>query len=176
MKTPWETAAVGKEFSHQTALFQWAAMARSFGDRAANEAFSYTKAGYAKELFDQGLSSPMPELEWLHAIKNQGHGDAIRGARSAAEGVRPGVFDVFLPVMRPSYDMRDVHAFEGGYPIDQCALFGGLYVELKRPGKNKVSDAQEAFQAYAREAGYAAEIVVGWEAARDVILRYLGRA
>jgi hypothetical protein len=62
-----------------------------------------------------------PQLAWLHHIPNGGsRGDtpasrAIRGARLAAEGVRPGVADIFLPA--PG---------RGG-----C----GLYIEMK--AKNK---------------------------------------
>lgn len=185
-KTPWEMADVGAEFSHQTALFAWAAMARMFGARAANDASSYTKAGYAKELCEQGLSEPIPELEWLHAIKNQGHGDAIRGGRSRAEGVRAGVFDVFLPVVtRFEYGENLTNARRFGGPGLEFSHgqwgFAGLYVELKTPDRKNhknggMSDEQLLFQAWALDQGYAAELAHGWEELRDTILRYLGRA
>src|ERR1051325_2497934 len=95
-KTPWEMAEVGSEFSHQTALFAWAAMARLFGPAIANQAESYAIAGYAKQAFERAYVLkgenvngiiPIVELKWLHAIKNQGHGDKVRGARSNAEGL-----------------------------------------------------------------------------------------
>lgn len=187
-KTPWEMAAVGAEFSHQSALFAWAAMARIFGVRAANDPLSYTKQGHA--LVTYGLPpgtytmtldgrSPHPEavheLKWLHAIKNQGHGDRVRGSRSKAEGVREGVFDVFLPVValrQPPWQNQ---------PGNGLPRLAGLYLELKTPDRinhknGGASDAQLEFQAFAREQGYAAEVVHGWEMARDVLLTYLGKS
>lgn len=163
-KTPWEMADVGAEFSHQTALFAWAAMARMFGDLAANDPKSYSVAGHAQKLALNGHGRPVPELKWLHAIKNQGHGDSVRGGRSKAEGVRAGVFDMFLPF--------PMARLSNGIVVER---FYGLYVELKKPGKHKTSDVQETFQSDIKAVGYAAEVCVGWEAARDVILRYLGR-
>lgn len=184
-KTPWEMAAVGDESSHQKALFAWAGMARMFGVRAANEGFSYTKAGYAKELLQQGLSEPIPELVWLHAIKNAEKGGAIRGAMAVAEGVRSGVFDVFLPVVtRFEYGENLTNARRFGGPGLEFSHgqwgFAGLYVELKTPDRKNhknggMSDEQLSFQAWALDQGYAAELAHGWEEMRDTILRYLGR-
>ncbi len=177
MKSPWETAAVGREFSEQTALFQWAAMATSFGLRAANDPLSYKVEGHAKAVFQSSWADQVPQLTWLHAIKNQGHGDAVRGARSAMEGVKAGVSDVFLPVPI-GYEVRysdQVAPFEGGLYGRDGRTYCGLYVELKRQGKNGgASDKQLEFQSDIRDSGYACEICVGWEAARDVILQYLG--
>lgn len=177
-KTPQEMADVGAEFSHQTALFAWAAMAIGWGVECAKWPEAYTKDGWARENFGDYAKNPhcVPELKWLHAIKNQGHGDAIRGGRSKAEGVKPGVFDTFLPVPREVQST----GFNGivsnsvsryNFPV-QC----GLYLELKKPGKNSTSKLQEDFQADMRALGYAAEVVVGWIEGRDTLLRYLGRA
>ena len=178
-KTPWEMAAVGNEFSDQSALFAWAAMAQSFGVTAANSPKSYTLPGFAKFTLDNlpaRFDDRLFQLKWLHAIKNQGHGDRIRGARSKAEGVRPGVFDVFLPVVCLKYHARP---FEGGqltHTHPDRWLYCGLYLELKRIKDGKPSDIQLEFQADMRAAGYAAEIAYGWEAACDTLLRYLGHA
>lgn len=171
-KTPWEMADVGAEFSHQTALFAWAAMARIFGPDLANDPNSYTMPGYARSACKR--DEPLPELEWLHAIKNQGHGDAIRGGRSRAEGVKAGVFDVFLPV--PVDLTHRMIRLEPLTTFKPYSVTCGLYVELKKPGKHKTSPEQLVFQAYAQRVGYSAVVCVGWEAARDAILRYLGRA
>lgn len=170
MKTPWEYAETGNEYSHQVALFQWANMAEMFGVLQANDPESYRVAGYAKRNWEERGGPLLPQLRWLHAIKNQGHGDAIRGAKSAAEGVKAGVFDVFLPVSVISWDAHGT----------TNPRFCGLYIELKRPdskgktaGKPRVEQLE--FQAYALEAGYQAEFVYGWLEARDCILRYLGK-
>src|SRR5438045_2390363 len=102
MKTPWQYAdASGTEHAHQTALFMWANMAARFGSAIANNVDAYLKPGAAEAIAKRmGNSFSLPELQFLHAIKNAGHGDAVRGARSAAEGVKAGVPDIFLPVAR----------------------------------------------------------------------------
>jgi hypothetical protein len=191
-KTPWEMAAVGKEFSHQTALMAWAAMARMFGHMVADRPNCYTQAGYARQIhaeimagpFKNGLAyQPITQLKWLHAIKNQGHGDRVRGSRSASEGVREGVFDLFLPVpmVLEAYD-RPAKFLGFKYCIDsEESRYAGLYIELKTPDRinqkdGGASQAQLDFQADMRAAGYAAEICHGWEAARDCLLTYLGKS
>lgn len=190
-KTPWEMAAVGDESSHQKALFAWAAMARMFGPHIANEEASYKVAGHAKKTFETWRGSfphyePIPQLVWLHAIKNAEKGGAIRGAMAVAEGVRSGVFDVFLPVVtRFEYgeNLTNARRFKGpGLEFSHGQWgFAGLYVELKTPDRKNhknggMSDEQLAFQAWALDQGYAAELAHGWEELRDTILRYLGRA
>lgn len=173
MKTPAQTASIGSEFSDQVALFQWCNMAAEFGVAAANCDFAYTQKGLAAKLALTG-NDKRYELSWLYAVKNAGHGDAIRGARSAAEGVKAGVPDLCLPV-----------------PIRApCTVLGGksyhaLYIELKRAeirspitgnvcvAKGKVSDAQVRWCDFLRANDYAVAVCYGWEAARDVLLQYL---
>lgn len=174
MRDPWTYAASGTEFANQVALFMWANMARTFGLQAANCKPAYSTAGLAQAWLTEH-NDRLPQLQWLHAVKNQGHGDAIRGARSAAEGVKAGVFDTFLPVAR-SWQWGSQPPFQIGQDNPLQCQYNGLYIELKRPGKHKASAEQETFQRDMRAAGYAAEICVGWEAARDCILKYLGKA
>jgi hypothetical protein len=174
MKTPAETAAVGNEFSHQVALFQWCNMVAAFGVAAANCSKSYTERGEAQKwaLYHK---DQIYELSWLYAVKNAvGRNNAIAGARNAAEGVKAGVPDLCLPV-----------------PIKApCTVLGGksyhgLYIELKRieirspksgnicVAKGKTSDAQDKWCEFLRNSGYAVAVCYGWEAARDVLLQYL---
>ena len=76
MITPEQIAKGGSEFSHQTALFAWAA---------------YAIGKY-------------PELEYFHAIKNEERsGNVIAGARAKQSGIKKGVSDTFLPVRRGDY-------------------------------------------------------------------------
>lgn len=161
MKTPWEYAETNLEYNHQVALFQWAAMAENFGLAAADDPLSYTEPGHAVNYSREG--DKIPELRWLHAIKNQGHGDVIRGAKSRAEGLKPGVPDIFLPVAK--------------FLSASTMLKAGLYVELKRPrslsnAKGNTSAIQDEWISYLLKA-YSVHVCVGWEAARDVILNYL---
>lgn len=175
---PWAYAAKTKnEHAEQVALFMWANMARNFGPIIAADPHSYNIAGFAKKQADHPgqlgykvYSEPLPQLKWLHAIPNQGHGDAVRGGRSKAEGVKAGVADVFLPVPQTNWD------YQGGLEI-----YHGFYIELKRQDslgkpKGRPSEVQLEFQTDMRAAGYRHEVIYGWELARNAILSYLGRA
>jgi hypothetical protein len=103
-------------------------------------------------------SGRVPALRLLYAIPNFAgfHGSTkarLRsGARAKAEGRRAGFPDLCLPVAR-----GDWHA---------------LYVELKAPDGH-TTPAQQAWIRALREAGNAAVVAVGWEAARAQIERYL---
>lgn len=99
-----------------------------------------------------------PSLKLAYAVPNGGsrdndkHTAMIRRSMLKAEGVKSGTPDICLPV-----------------PVGP---WHGLYVELK-VGKNKPSDEQQWYIAELIKQGYGALWVVGWEAARDVILAYL---
>lgn len=168
---PWSYAAKTRsEHAEQVALFMWSNMAMHYGPNIANDPHSYNVKDFALKQFEGkgGLgyirySAPISQLKWLHAISNHG-----AGFGRAAEGVKAGVADLFLPVSRikPWSDYEE-------------EFYHGLYIELKRQdseGKKAgtVSDKQLEFQTDMRQAGYAHEICYGWETARDVILKYLG--
>lgn len=121
---PADIAKAGTEHAHQVALFVWAAL----------------------------NSTRLPELRLLFAIPVGGERNKIVAANLKAEGVRAGVFDMFLPVARGSWH--------------------GLFVELK-VGKNKPSDKQLEFMKNVQEQGYGASWCIGWEAAAQVIESYL---
>lgn len=112
------------EHDEQVALFEWASM-------------------------QEGLH---PELRLLHAIPNGGWRAKKTAVWLKAEGVRPGVPDVCLPVAR------------GGYH--------GLYIEMKF-GKNQLTASQQQWVFNLREEGYHVEVCWSFENARDVIEGYL---
>jgi hypothetical protein len=189
---PWSYAA-RSEHSQQVALFMWANMAANFGPVIADDPLSYNKAGFAKTQFEgsqrkgtaalgfKRYAAPVEHFKLLHAIKNQGHGDKIRGNQSKAEGVKAGVLDTYLPVPRVfdiPYGFGNA-PFVGAHGVfnERGQLFTGyhgIYVEMKKLKGGVTSAAQEAFQTEVRLRGYAAEICEGWEAARDVLLTYMG--
>lgn len=164
MLSPDNLAASGTEHGHQRALFAWAALSRFYGlgyptphacEKNGSEGSQNAPEGHA-------CSAPAgPEcLDWLHAIHNQGSGDAVRGARAKAEGVKAGVPDVFLP-----------HA---------VGTWHGLYIELKKPnlkpkrnGKGAASAKQLEFGEYAQRAGYGFVVCYGWREAAEVIASYI---
>jgi hypothetical protein len=156
--TPWELAKNGSEFGHQTALFAWANCAARYGFIYANDERSYHADHRRSMIVDNIPIIPVPALSRLFAVHNQGHGDAIRGARAKAEGVKAGVPDLMLPVP----------VFENG-----GAWICGLWIELKKPKVGKVADKQSEWIEYLNNVGYRAVTCYGWEAARDELIAYL---
>jgi hypothetical protein len=160
--TPGQLSKSGTEHAHQVALFAWAAVARLHG-------FHVVKVWAETGILDKAYheAKEIPCLKWLHAIHNQGHGDAIRGGRAKAEGLRAGIPDIFLP-----------------YPVKNWTTgkwFNGLYIELKKPSskpiketsKGPVSDEQIEFGEYAIANGYQWKVAYGWSEAAKIIQDYL---
>lgn len=137
--TPDDLCKSGSEASHQTALFCWAAL----------------------------NLNKYPELKWLHAIPNGGgRGDSvrsatIRGGQLKAQGVKPGVSDIFLPVKR--------------------GTFSGLYIEMKKPdlqpkregSKGGLSDEQIEFALFVAGQGFGFRACYTWRDAATMIEQYL---
>ena len=95
----------------------------------------------------------------LFAIPNGGRRDAVTGARLKAEGVHPGIPDIFLAVS------------------DQ--LHHGLFIELKRPKRPGVragspSKAQREVMQALTARGYCCRVAYGAAEARKVIEWYMG--
>lgn len=93
-----------------------------------------------------------PELALLFAIPNGGARSLSQGARLKAEGVKAGIPDMLLPVAR------------GG--------FHGFFIELKAPD-GTVQDNQKKWAADLAAQGYKAEVIYGWQNARDALIEYL---
>lgn len=92
-----------------------------------------------------------PELEGAFAIPNGGKRDAREAMRLKAEGVRPGIPDIFIPAARGKYH--------------------GLFIEMKSP-KGKVSEYQENMLVLLNSFGYLAIVAYGWEDAWIKIQKY----
>lgn len=150
------------EAGHQRALFAWAAVAAYHGFRAVEV---WADTGVIRNYGD----AQIPCLKWLHAIHNQGHGDAIRGGRAKAEGVRAGIPDIFLPF--PTWEQPEKYE----------PKFFGLYIEMKKPSmkplretsKGGLSPEQIEFAKFAKENGYRWEVCYGWKDAAKIIQEYL---
>lgn len=93
-----------------------------------------------------------PELAECYHVPNGGYRDKRTAAKLQVLGVKPGVPDLCLDVMR------------GGY--------GGWRVELKAPG-GKLSVVQGQTIERLKARGYWAKALWGWEAVRDDVLAYL---
>ena len=95
----------------------------------------------------------VPEILLLHAIPNGGKRELITAQRLRAEGVKPGVPDLFLPV--PRYGKH------------------GLYLEMKG-SKRQPSSIQQHWIRDLRAQGYRVEVCYGWVEAAKIIAEYLG--
>ncbi len=161
MLTP-DKIAKESEHSHQAALFCYCAAAMNHGFAVAD-----AWAQFGPQSFISSQKAGVPELRWLHAIHNQGHGDAVRGAKAKAEGVKAGVADVFLPVCK--------------WRPDENIVCAGLYIEMKKPSekpvkatsKGGVSDEQKAFAMFVEKQGYQWNVCYSWQEAVEVIKEYL---
>lgn len=149
--TPEQIASAGSESAHQKAVFAFCAMAALHGFRAAQTPTAYSPPGWL------GESEPVRVLRWLHAIPNGGARDKITAARMKAEGLRPGVADIFLPVA--------------------AAGFHGLYIEMKKNNTSaKQSTEQLEFAEHCGAENYAYVLCRSWQEAADVLTKYLGSA
>lgn len=101
----------------------------------------------------QMQSRRRPELKLLFHIPNGGSRNKIEAARLKAQGVKPGVPDLFLPVAR--------------------GVWFGLFIELKRQKGGRVSDQQRRWIEELERQGYRAEIACGWREAAAIISDYL---
>lgn len=93
-----------------------------------------------------------PELELLFAIPNGGLRDKRVAAKLKAEGVKPGVPDLCLPVARGRYH--------------------GLFIEMKAKG-GTVTPEQVQWTSKLTLQGYFAMICVGQDDAWSVLTSYL---
>ena len=101
-----------------------------------------------------------PALRWIFAIPAGEHRHIAVANRLKAEGVKPGLPDLCLPVKR--------------------SIYGALWVEMKTPGhkpvrggKGGLSDAQHAWRLHLLEAGYRHVVAYGADEAIREIEDYL---
>lgn len=164
--TPWQIAK-DSESSHQTALFCYINKAIQVGFKQALDPNAYVLNKSYQNAF---LSVPIPELYWCHHVPNGGsRGDtaisrAIAGGQLKAEGVRPGVLDIFWPLRRSR-------------AIDE--FYCGLYIEMKKPNlRHKTnlqagcSDAQLQFGEFVIYQQYAAKVCYTWLEAAEILEWY----
>lgn len=131
-----EDLAGDSEHSQQVALFAWAAL----------------------------NVSRYPPLAYMFAIPNGGLRDVRTATNLKAEGVKSGVYDIFLPT--------------DSYCKDMDGYYYGCFIEMKiekyRTHKNGgCSDEQIKFGGYVENAGYFTAVCYSWEEARDILIKYL---
>lgn len=114
-----------------------------------------TEAQEQEALFvwTKNMAWKYPGMELLYAIPNGGSRHPAEARHLKAQGVKPGVPDMFLPVARHGYH--------------------GLYIELKRRRGGRVSAEQKAMLDELNKQGYKAVVCEGYENAIGVIIDYL---
>lgn len=169
--TPWQLAK-DSEHSHQRALFAWANCAARHGFEIANSPDGYehnSRGRLLRGLHTFGQVKPVPALEFMFAIPNGGLRDRVTAAKLKAEGVKPGVPDVFLPISGPSFE--------------HCApdqWYYGLFIEMKKPaqkpkhsGAGGVAVKQSEYHRFLIEQGYRVVVCYSWQEAAQAIQGYL---
>jgi len=126
-----EQLANGSEHGEQAAVFCWAAMN-----------------------FKQ-----YPLLRWMYANPNGGGRSMSQGLALKAEGVKSGVADIFLPVVRSYADWA-------------CP---GLYIEMKKLKgvPSDVTREQVEFAKFVTIQGYRWHVCFGWQQAIELLVSYL---
>lgn len=150
--TPAQLAASGSEHAHQRALFARIAEYR-------NEATILPS--------HHAIAA---KLELLFTIPNGGARHKAVAGKMKAEGVKSGVWDLFLPV--PTY-------FTNPQTREVCNKAHGLFIEMKEPGRRShqwggCTQEQCNFRNAMVAQGYACEVCYTWEEAFDALLKYLG--
>ena len=112
------------EHQSQVALFEWA---------AENEA-------------------KHPDLHWLFAVPNGSYKSKAAAGRFKAEGLKPGVLDVWLPVAR------------GAHP--------GLVIEMKI-APNRLTKDQEAWKGHLERQGWVVAVAYSSDQAIKTLSAYL---
>lgn len=94
-----------------------------------------------------------PELELCFHIPNGGSRNSREAKNLKAQGVKPGIPDICLPVARKGYH--------------------GLYIEMKRRKGGRISEDQGTVLGLLREQGYCAWVCKGANDAIELITEYL---
>ncbi len=92
-----------------------------------------------------------PFLKYVFAVPNGSHRHIAVAAKLKKEGVKSGIFDIFVC-----------------FPKDD---YGGLFLEFKY-GRNKLTDSQKEFREYA-ERHYATAVCYSWTEAVQATEEYL---
>lgn len=98
-----------------------------------------------------------PPLQWIHAIPNGGLRNKRIASKLKREGVKSGVWDVYLPCPTS---------------IGSRLNFCGLWLEFKY-GYNKLTKNQRLFREYVKKMGYEAVVVYSAEEAIEAVKNYL---
>jgi len=103
-------------------------------------------------------SKNFPALSFAFAIPNGGERNKVQASRLKAEGVKPGVPDVFFPYQSKGYN--------------------GLWLEFKKPGVENTKNgglkpAQVDYRDYLQSQNYLHKVVYNWLQAAETVVSYV---
>ena len=104
--------------------------------------------------FAEQMSTQYPELEMLVGSMNGVRLTIGQAVKAKKAGMKKGYPDILLPVKREPYS--------------------GLYIELKRDKKSKVSVEQLWWLEQLRKQGFYATVCYGEDEVKDLLIKYLG--
>ena len=146
---PAEIAKSGTEHAHQCAVFAWANVAARYGIEIAND-----WANNNIDLTKMDNAKAIPILDWLFAIPNGGLRNIAVARKLKSEGLKKGVFDLFLPI--------------------PCSGYHGAFFEIKSPS-GSLSKDQKEFGKYLGTRGYFYAIIRNVEIFKSVVSFYVGK-
>lgn len=114
-----------------------------------------------------------PELACAYAIPNAAKRSAHQGAWMKAEGMKAGVPDVVLPVMRTVWDPETQESRSGVLPRGG-RNYGGLYIEMKSPDKYPRPNQREWADRLEAAGQKVIRRCTTWQEAAKHMLEYLG--
>lgn len=129
-------------------------------------ASSGSESGYQKALFCffalPENQKRYPDVKYMFAIPNGGQRTPIAGAKLKAEGVKPGVPDILLPLRRKD-----------------DWWYSGLFIEMKKPTYKTRKDGgisveQREYIAFLSLQGFKCVVCYTWKEARDEVIKYYG--
>ena len=103
--------------------------------------------------FAEQMAAQYPELEMLVGSMNGVRLTIGQAVKAKKAGMKKGYPDILLPINRKPYS--------------------GLYIELKRDKKNKVSVEQVWWLERLRKQGFYATVCHGEDEAKDLLIKYL---
>lgn len=172
--TPDTLAKSNTEHAHQRAFFAWVAFASYRGFESAHK-WGTDRMGRKEQLTGADVVRHYPELSLFHAIPNGGQRDKITAGKLKAEGVKPGVLDTFLPVVKP-FNIKHYH--QNGAPhYAETHWYHGLYIEFKDQKRRAHADGglsveQVKFMQAVRDQGYCARVAYTWREAANLTMLY----
>jgi len=106
-----------------------------------------------------------PGLKNIFAIPNGEKRDKATAGKLKAQGVLPGVCDMFLPVIKdiPDSEFNSLHVYY---------VYHGLFIEMKRVKGSRTPKEQKEFMADMIEMGYKVIVAKGCNEAIQAIKDY----